>query len=58
MKTKIGLAIGTGLGTAIYEAIKHGFGGIDWTRVVFVTLVSSFILFLIPKSVFEKKTNP
>ena len=58
MKTKIGLAIGTGLGTAIYEAIKHGFGGIDWTRVVFVTLVSSFILLLIPKSVFEKKTNP
>jgi hypothetical protein len=58
MKTKIGMALGSGLGTAIYEAIKHGFGGVDWTKVMFVTLVSGVIFLLIPKSVFEKKTNP
>ena len=58
MKTKISSALGLGLGTAIYEVLKHGYGGIDWMKVVFVMIVSALIFFLIPKSMFEKKPNP
>jgi hypothetical protein len=55
MKTKIGLAIGLGMGTTIYEAIRHGIGEIDWTKVVFITLVSALVLLFIPTRVFEKR---
>ena len=45
MKTKITLAVGMAAGTAIYQAMRHGMGQIDWTKAAFV-LVTAFVLLL------------
>jgi hypothetical protein len=57
MKTKIGMAIGLGIGRALYEGIRAGFDKIDWTGVFFIALLSFVLLLLVPKSILEKKSE-
>ena len=48
MKHKIGLALGIGLGRAVYECARRGFSSIDWTGVAFVAAISLLLLRFIP----------
>ena len=47
MKKKLSLAIGTGMGDAIYQAARLGFLNIDWTKACFVTILSFLLVFLL-----------
>ncbi len=55
MKAKIGMTVGLAIGTALYEAIRHGIAGIDWGKVVVVPLITFALLLLIPNRWLEKK---
>ena len=48
MKLKISLALGIGIGRAVYEAIRFGFGNIDWTGAAFVMVLSFLLILFIP----------
>ena len=54
MKTKLRMAVGIGIGTAIYEAAQHGISGADWLRPVFVCVVSMVLLAALPRRWFER----
>lgn len=48
MTLKISLALGIGLGRAVYETMRFGFHNIDWTGAVFVAAVSFVLLLPFP----------
>jgi hypothetical protein len=58
MRIKLGIALSSAVGTMIYEALKHGFQHIDWTRVAMVTVLTFLLILFIPARVFEKKKTP
>ena len=58
MINKIGIALGSAIGTVIYEALKHGFQHIDWTRPAIVAVVAFLLILFIPSRFFEKKKTP
>jgi len=55
MKLKLGIALGQGLGTAIYEALSHGVSGIDWPRAIFGAVVTFALLLLVPNRWLESQ---
>lgn len=58
MKVKLGIALGSAAGTMIYEALKHGFQHIEWSRVATVGIVTLLLILFVPARVFEKKKTP
>jgi high-affinity Fe2+/Pb2+ permease len=54
MKSKIGLIVGVGIGTALYQAIRYGFNDVDWSRAAFVSLFAAAIVLFLPRRWFEK----
>lgn len=47
IKSYAASALGAGLGTAIYDAYQKGLSGVDWYKVIFVTLVTLAIVVVV-----------
>ncbi len=48
MKNKILVTIGIAVGGALYAAIRHGLGQIDWVRIAVMAVISFVILLMVP----------
>ena len=48
MKSQIGLALGIGIGRAVYEAIRFGSSNIDWIGTGVVAAFTLLVLLLVP----------
>jgi hypothetical protein len=57
MRLKPFFALGLGIGTAMYQAIRYGVEDIDWLRVAFVFVLGLVVTLLIP-SRFLERTKP
>jgi high-affinity Fe2+/Pb2+ permease len=45
----VGVAVGTALGTALYQLIRYGVSEVDWQRAIFVAMFTCLVALLIPK---------
>lgn len=54
MKSKIGMALGIGVGQAVYGCIRVGVDKIDWAGAAFIAVFSFLILLFIPARIFAK----
>jgi hypothetical protein len=54
MRSSLFFAIGLGIGTATYQAIRYGVEDIGWTRVVFIFVVGLVVALLVPRRFFER----
>ncbi len=55
MKTKLGIALGVAVATAIYEVARHGVSQIDWLRIIVVPAITFVLLLLVPGRWLETK---
>ena len=54
MKRALSIAVGIGIGDAIYQTMRHGVHGIDWVKVGFMFAFSALLLAIVPKPKPEK----
>ena len=50
----IGMAIGSALGTALYQLVRDGVSEIDWARSLFIAMATFTVLLLVPKKWIER----
>lgn len=53
MRSRLLCAIGLGIGTATYQAIRYGVEDVDWTRVAFIFVVGLVVALLVPRRFVE-----
>ena len=49
MKTRMAIALGTGVGTVVYQIARYGIAEVDWARAVFIAAGTLLVLFVIPR---------
>jgi hypothetical protein len=54
LQVGVGMAVGSGSGTAVYQLARYGVAEIDWVRVLFVALATFAVLFLVPPKWLER----
>jgi hypothetical protein len=54
MRLKVTFALGLGLGTALYQAIRYGVDNIDWPRVAFIFALGFVVALLLPRRFLER----
>jgi predicted MFS family arabinose efflux permease len=50
----IGMAVGSALGTALYQLVRYGVSEIDWARALFIAMATFTVLLLVPRKWIER----